>query len=129
MYHERVQIYRNLHRQCWSVRSAKTGLVLGHEESITLTGSIKFHVQPAGRRKVILYGRKNVHAFIAGDNSFPETHFPGEEQATYNPYMMDAFRLRPNPALPVNRASNWALAFAMAVTFNAFGKIHVLGAP
>ena len=45
-----VEVYRNLHKNCWSVR--QDGKVLFHTEYICLR-DVKFVVQPAGREKGI----------------------------------------------------------------------------
>jgi hypothetical protein len=62
----RVEVYFNLHRKLWSVRDLSTGLVVDHVDEITIQDP-SFTVQPAGRRKVIREGRKNVHAFVRGE--------------------------------------------------------------
>lgn len=60
-----VQVYRNLHNGRWSVRSAKTGLVLAHADEIILIDAM-FKVNEKGRQKVIEEQCKNVHAFCQG---------------------------------------------------------------
>jgi len=60
-----VEVYRNLHKDCWSVRDSKTRLVINHVDYIHLHNATLV-VQPAGREKVLREKRKNVHAFIKG---------------------------------------------------------------
>ena len=60
-----VDIYRNLHRDTWSIRDRATGRVIGHADSV-LVENATFIVQPAGRERVLREGRKNVHAFVRG---------------------------------------------------------------
>ena len=89
----KVEVYRNLHRNCWSVRH--NGRVIDHVDSISLRDA-KLVVQPAGRAKVLRENRKNVHAYIKGTvtllsddrfNNIP-TH-----KVTYNPYKYSSFVL------------------------------------
>ena len=64
---ERVEVYRNLTRNCLSIRHR--GRVIYHledHEDITLM-DCKLVVQPAGRQSVLDKGRKNVHAYISGE--------------------------------------------------------------
>lgn len=65
----KVDIYRNLHKNCWSVRSRepsqKYGLVIGHATRIGLKDA-KFVVSQAGRNRVLKDKRKNVHAVVRG---------------------------------------------------------------
>lgn len=87
---ERVEVYYNLHKKCWSVRSCKTGRVIKHADSLAMR-DCKFVVRPAGREKVRREGRKNVHAFVRGyideASKTPPTHI----LVTYNPYKHDTF--------------------------------------
>jgi hypothetical protein len=62
---EIVEVYRNLHKDCWSVRDSKTRLVISHVDEIHLHNATLV-VQPAGRERVLREKRKNVHAFIKG---------------------------------------------------------------
>ena len=61
--HKPVEVYRNLHKKCWSVRQG--GKVKVHTSYICLQ-DVKFVVQPAGRQKVLDEQKKNVHAFVKG---------------------------------------------------------------
>ena len=92
-----VEVYRNLHKKCWSVR--KKGKVVLHTDSICLT-SVDFVVHEVGRQRVILERRKNVHAFVRGQvsdlntaNEFARSYKPQLSWAsiTYNPYRNGKF--------------------------------------
>ena len=61
----KVQVYRNLHNGLISIQDLSTGLVLGHADAIDLQGAT-FIVREAGRQRVIVEKRKNVHAFVRG---------------------------------------------------------------
>lgn len=63
-----VDVYRNLHKHCWSVRAAcgsHRGRVIGHANSVLLR-HCTFHVSEGGRLRAVREGRKNVHAHVRG---------------------------------------------------------------
>ena len=91
----RVQVYYNLHKKCLSIRYK--GKVIEHAREVTLTDA-KFHVQPAGRARVLREKKKNVHAYISGKlkESFWHTQAPAyvwtaKQRVTYNPYKNKTF--------------------------------------
>jgi len=65
----KADVYKNLHRGCWSVRSRERGdrygRVVAHLDDV-LVEDARFVVSQAGRRRVIAEGRKNVHAYVRG---------------------------------------------------------------
>lgn len=96
---QRVEVYRNLKFKdsiVYSVRDAKTGLVLGHATHLLL-GSCEFVVSEVGRQRVLRERKKNVHAWIEG--SFGIIHagddeiFSDVEKVNYNPYTNTLFEL------------------------------------
>ena len=90
----KVEVYRNLHKDCWSVRDNKTGRVIDHVNYIHLHDATLV-VRPSGREKVLREKRKNVHAFIKGTASFlSECGDSHSEQILYNPYKYDSFVLQ-----------------------------------
>ena len=89
---DRVRVYYNIHKKCFSVQDYKTGLVIRHSHRLFLTNAM-FVVRKSGNERVRNEGKKNVHAFVNGivvnrfakiDNEFC---FP----VRYNPYQMDYF--------------------------------------
>tara|TARA_R100000808_G_C2106983_1_gene122277 strand:+ start:523 stop:939 length:417 start_codon:yes stop_codon:yes gene_type:complete len=83
----KIEVYRNLHKKCWSVRQA--GLVKFHCSVVSLRDCV-FVVQPAGHAKVIREKRKNVHAFVRGyisNNCSPAVL----DEIYYNPYKAKTF--------------------------------------
>ena len=91
----RVQVYYNLHKKCLSIRHK--GKVIEHAQEVTLTDA-RFHVQQAGRERVLKQKRKNVHAYISGKlkESFWFTQSPSyvwtaRQHVTYNPYKYKNF--------------------------------------
>tara|TARA_R100001132_G_scaffold19388_1_gene17112 strand:- start:1192 stop:1548 length:357 start_codon:yes stop_codon:yes gene_type:complete len=89
----KVEVYRNLHKNCWSVRSLFTGKVIYHADYIGIKNA-KLVVRPGGRAKVLREGRKNVHAFIRGE-AVPQWEVVQhcENQISYNPYKNESFIL------------------------------------
>jgi len=93
----RVEVYRNLHKNCWSVRDTKTGRVVDHTDSISIHNA-KFVVRPAGRAKVLKEQRKNVHAFVRGETTIADDFVIPTiydlnciGHISYNPYKSDTF--------------------------------------
>ena len=99
----RVQVYYNLHKKCLSIRHK--GKVIEHAQEVTLTDA-RFHVQQAGRERVLKQKRKNVHAYISGKlkESFwfiqaPKYIWTAKQHVTYNPYKYETFVYGSNPMI------------------------------
>lgn len=114
---QRSELYYNLHKQCLSVRrlgKPRPGVpnfTVGHFDSVHMA-DVKFAVQPAGREKVRVTGRKNVHAFVRGDlltgifhgvtviGGYPARLAneimtdPTMVEVTYNPYKYERFVIK-----------------------------------
>tara|TARA_R100000656_G_scaffold123225_1_gene99535 strand:+ start:719 stop:1123 length:405 start_codon:yes stop_codon:yes gene_type:complete len=91
---EQVFVYRNLHRNCWSLRSKRTGRVIAHVDHLRLADA-RFLVSEAGRQRVLQEKKKNVHAGIQGrieplrgDDIHP---WNLGDSVTYNPYKRETF--------------------------------------
>lgn len=88
-----VFVYKNLHRDCWSVK--QDGLVKTHAQNITMH-SCTFKVNQNGREKVLTEKRKNVHAGVLGyiekwiDLDWEKNHSTARP-VTYNPYKYKNF--------------------------------------
>lgn len=94
----KVKVYRNLHKNCYSIVSLEgrtRGRVVDYKNEIVLL-SPKFKVSEAGRQRVIKEKRKNVHAYVSG-HFLPEYQDLDnwknllEEKVTYNPYVSGHF--------------------------------------
>ena len=103
----RVHVYWNIHKKCWSIRHK--GKVIKHADKVSLA-DCTFHVQPAGRARVLREKRKNVHAYICGtlvDDNVDETHdltMRGlHKRIVYNPYLYDSFMVQ-HPTAPKGRS-------------------------
>jgi len=96
----RVEVYFNLHKYIWSVRSCKTGRVILHTDEVHIDNPT-FVVRKAGRERVLREGKKNVHAFVRGDmtvfNDFDhikvgfDPDYVDYTLVSYNPYKHDTF--------------------------------------
>ena len=88
-----VQVYRNLHKNCLSVRQC--GRVKCHSSRVILY-QVKYMVSQAGRDRVRREKRKNVHAVIQGVVQ-PGLSLPSQlfnwvwHELYYNPYECEGF--------------------------------------
>jgi len=105
----KVEVYFNLHKRVFSVRSCKTGRVVHHTKHIRLFDPV-FVVRESGRQRVLRERKKNVHAFVRGDTYwFEPTLFhryedcPTLDTIGYNPYKYDSFVKMPDET-PVRQA-------------------------
>lgn len=111
----RVEIYWNLHKQCYSVRDTKTGRVVAHTHQAVVNNP-EFVVRQSGNRKVRETGVKNVHAFVRGE--LYTMDYEGHldllddmylmDRITYNPYKYTTFVDRETEQ-PVRKAKLAAL--------------------
>ena len=105
-----VDVYKNLHKNIWSIRNRKTGKVIAHQDEVNVLDA-KFVVQPGGRQRVLQEGRKNVHAFVRGTLATyqevlddPRTFYLiTPHLVRYNPYQADHFFYR-NPENRIDKA-------------------------
>jgi len=90
-----VEVYRNLHKNCFSIRSK--GKVIAHRNKLVIKNA-KFVIQPAGRKRVLETKRKNVHALVRGNlSSFKGlADKPLGPEISYNPYRFDYFYNKDN---------------------------------
>lgn len=90
----KVEVYFNLHKKLFSVRSVATGRVMFHTYEVCIDNP-KFVVRKAGRDKVLRERKKNVHAFVRGDiRHYPEKLSPTldlTKAVSYNPYKAGHF--------------------------------------
>ncbi|KJE27041.1 hypothetical protein LG52_36 [Geobacillus kaustophilus] len=87
---QRVKVYKNLHKKCYSIVDAKTGRVVAYADEVLLRDAT-FKVSEKGRQRVLREKRKNVHAYVVGTFAltYPvETLF---KKVTYNPYKAGYF--------------------------------------
>jgi hypothetical protein len=90
----KVFVYRNLHKNCYSVKDWKTKLVIAHVDEILLVDA-EFKVSESGRQRVLKEKRKNVHAGVMGfwdKKAITAFRFVCDTHpAYYNPYKYDSF--------------------------------------
>ena len=88
---KKVRVYWNLHKKCWSIQDAKSGLVIDHRYDITLVLA-KLVVRKGGQKRVREEGKKNVHAFAVGYlMSSKQSSYHDWDRVKYNPYTDDYF--------------------------------------
>lgn len=101
---KRFKIYRNLHKNCFSVlkySSVKKGYRLHeHVTEAFLTG-VEAKVSEAGRQRVIKEKQKNVHAYLLCDNyrkmDSPIYGYVYHREIYYNPYKHETFVVDDEP--------------------------------
>lgn len=84
----KVDVYRNLQKGGYSVRSRETetyGLVIDHRESVVIQAA-EFCVNESGRQDVLEEGVKNVHAVVRGTIAEEREIDSEGTEVTYNPY-------------------------------------------
>ena len=118
----RVDVYWNLHKKCWSIRSRERddyGKVVTHLNSCVVAAA-KFVVNQKGRERVLRERKKNVHAFVRGNLLM--TKMPGRiegytgwDEVSYNPYKGPKF---------VAQSTGKALARSHLVLLNTEGKAY-----
>ena len=111
----KVEVYRNLHKQCWSVRDNKTGKVIDHVRNIHLKDATLV-VRPSGRERVLREQKKNVHAFVKGEIT-TRGGVPLEiREVAYNPYKNTTF---------VERVSGEPVYYAEDIFLTSLGRVYV----
>jgi hypothetical protein len=92
------KIYRNLHKDCFSVlkyNKEKKGYRLFAHEKNLVCSEVNFTISKAGRNRVLLEKKKNVHAFVICKNYITFVDEPTlGDQVYYNPYKMETFQVR-----------------------------------
>ena len=94
----KVFVYKNLHKDCWSIK--QDGLVKAHSDRKPIhLYSAMMKVNTKGRERVLKEKRKNVHAGISGYISHPDPSFACWDDIgwwemapiTYDPYKYSSF--------------------------------------
>ena len=88
---QKVRVYWNLHKKCWSVQLCKTNKVIAHKIHLVLETAQPI-VRMGGQARVRDELKKNVHAFAVGylmDSKQKSYH--DWDRVKYNPYTDDYF--------------------------------------
>lgn len=110
---EKVEVYFNLHKHLWSVRSARSGLVTDHVRVVAFPFGADFIVRESGRQRCLREGRKNVHAFVKGSGHYAGNDvedwrramtMPEDQRVTYNPRRAGYFHFAASGE-PVHKAT------------------------
>ena len=87
----KVEVYFNLHKRVFSIRSCRTGRVIHHAKHVHIVNP-KFVVREGGRQRVLRERKKNVHAFVRGNlTAFKDNPSRLADTIGYNPYKYDSF--------------------------------------
>lgn len=129
---KRYQVYKNLHKDCWSIRDAKTKHVVGHADSVQLF-NVEFKVSQAGRERVLRDQRKNVHAFVEGEITSVAGFVPFKNRSIQShggyPYMSDRLYLEYIMYNPyrftsfVKKLSENPVKYSRMATLNRHGQL------
>lgn len=89
----KVMVYKNLHNGMFSVKQG--GLVVAHVDSIMLSPAV-FNVNQAGRQRVLIEKKKNVHAYVIGyvEGVNMDVEVGGMIPVSYNPYKFKHFYIK-----------------------------------
>lgn len=119
-YDEVVRVYRNLHKDAWSIQARRDGrwVVVAHAVGVSLA-DCKTMVSEAGRQRVLDKGRKVVHAYVQGKLRQHYTP-PGPycDRLTYNPYRSASFQCEGEP-----------VTAAFGATFDLSGRAWIPAGP
>ena len=98
---KRFKIYRNLHRQSFSIQGylkEKKGYRVVDRANVAVMENVIFKVMQRGREKVIEEKRKNVHAFVMPEkykhiSKRAKSKYNTDElrEIYYNPYKYNSF--------------------------------------
>jgi len=88
----KVRVYRNLHRNCFSIQSyvPKRGWRVARHAEIIYLSNVEFRVSKTGRERVLKEKKKNVHAWVTGDEC-SVFKIPKKRIVRYNPYKNETF--------------------------------------
>lgn len=97
----KYKVYYNLHKKCLSMMYR--GKVISHAVEYALK-NVDFRVSAKGRERVLKNHRKNVHAFVCGeqDEGWPVDQL--EQKVIYNPYKYKSF-VRADTKRPIYHAN------------------------
>jgi len=135
---QKVRVYWNLHRNCWSIQDCKSGLVKDHKSWVVLEDA-KFVVRKGGQKRVRQEGKKNVHAFAVGymseysvsTSESLKKAFGNWSRVKYNPYADDYFmhqNISDNQYKPKEWSyvpSDWVGIIHMDSTQNGNPKVYI----
>lgn len=103
---KKVRCYYNLHKNLLSVQEKVNNRwkVVKHVQEIALR-NVQFKVSAAGRERVLRERRKNVHAFVEGEEiPFVPKSFCYHDEISYNPYKHETFVVSNHYNKPVDEA-------------------------
>lgn len=94
-HNHKVEVYRNLNNNLFSIKCSTSNLVLGHGNNFIIRNATPT-VRESARLKVVHEQRKNVHAYLTGHIELIEqsdTTYEVFDEIYYNPYTQNEFTL------------------------------------
>ena len=88
-----VHVYRNLHKDLFSIRDSKSMKVIDYQPKVILEGC-SFVIQESGRKRALRFKQRNVHAFIKGNLIESISNIHDIREITYNYRLYDSFIYR-----------------------------------
>lgn len=88
---KKVSIYRNLHKDCFSVKQGSK--VVFHTKAVVLK-NVMFRVNENARQRVISKRRKEVHAYVDGFLCERDSSIVYLREVYYNPYTTSKFTIK-----------------------------------
>ena len=90
-----IRIYKNLHKNCYSIQEKINGYwkVIEYSNNILIKNCM-FKVYESGRQRVIKEKRKNVHAYVYGEKVNKNIDISNLIIISYNPYISDTFYIK-----------------------------------
>ena len=98
----KVKVYFNLHKKVFSVVDNKTKKVVRYSNGLSLNDAT-FKVSKAGRERVLKERRKNVHAYVIGEDDLNYCIPSDATEVTYNPYLYNSF-VEKDTKKPISKA-------------------------
>lgn len=124
---EAVKVYWNLHKRCFSVQTQDR--LRAHVDDLTLS-DVTFRVNQAGRQRVLVARRKNVHAKVHGLFSRQSVSTRQAVHLRYDPYVSGFFHCEDDPEKSVIAADYCRLhVVAGFVRIAAINPLFQLQAP
>ena len=89
----RVKVYRNLHRDAWSIMAAEgpqKGRVVGYADAVAMINP-ELRVGQASRERAVREQSRNVHAFVVGELIEMDAIANPVYRVRYNPFRASCF--------------------------------------
>lgn len=111
---QKILIYRNLHKDCFSVADSQSKKVIAHGDGF-LVKFLDVKVSEKGRERVREQKRKEVHAYIKGvflkEETLKKETIQECNECYYNPYTTDTFINKKTKEVMTNKEDTFLYFF------------------